>query len=439
LVVTRVWKRRGAENDDNEELHSAIIRILKGSLDWQRFPTFCAILIGGSTILQVPLQRLFARFAKSLSVIARDRLARWIAGFIAAWYGMRVLQQKTSEAFIERVPPNTYSATGELLRDRHFAGRTMDLTLFAVIRALDVIVGELWSWRRTTRTSSGTWTKRDDRISSLTDPALFAASSALIMWCWTYLPERLPRAYNKWITSAAQVDFRLIKALRLFQWGQLQYGRDTGQSELITGMCRDYGMPLEWGDPTKSIPFPCEIVHMGTGANCEKHAVRRFFKGFGTALSMYGSINLVLQLRSPSVKGARRAVLTSLRSSAFLGAFIALFYYGVCLARCRVGPRILGTDVKAAQRIDSGICMGTGCALCGWSILLENEGRRKDIALFVAPRALATVLPRRYEKKHQWRETLAFALSAAVVMTCAQENPARIRGVFGRVLGRVLR
>ena len=215
------------------------------------------------------------------------------------------------------------------------------------------------------------------------------------------------------------------------------YGRETGQAELITSVCRDYGWPLVWGDPTKSIPLPCEIVHGGTGPSCEWHAINRFVKGFMTAFAMYGSINSVLFFMKPSVKAAKRAGLTSVRSSAFLGTFIALFYYGVCLTRCRVGPKLLGSDAKTCQRIDEGICIGTGCAMCGWSLLLENESRRKDIALFVAPRALATLLPRRYEMKNQWKETLAFATSAAVILTCARENPKRVRGVFGKVLATV--
>ena len=346
----------------------------------------------------------------------------------------------------------------------------MDLTLFAVVRALDVVVGELWARRKAYKLSVGRWHKSDELVGYFADPALFAGSCALIMvslspvlntfsaidvpicgigherrrtnsplqWSWVYLPEKLPRAYNKWITSAAAVDARLIKALRLFRWGDLVYGRDTGQSELITSMCADYNLPLIWGDPTKTIPFPCEIVHMGHGPSCEWHAVTRFWKGFATALAMYGGINSVLFFFRPSRAAFKRAVITSLRSSAFLGSFIALFYYGVCLARCRLGPKIIGRDAKAAQRIDGGICIASGCALCGWSLLLENEGRRKDIALFVAPRALATALPRRYEMRLQWRETAAFAVSAATIITCAREKPARVRGVLGKVLGNVL-
>lgn len=40
--------------------------------------------------------------------------------------------------------------------------------------------------------------------------------------------------------------------------------------------------------------------------------------------------------------------------------------------------------------------------------------------------------------QNQWKEQLAFAFSAAVVLTAAQERPERVRGVFGRVLNSVI-
>ena len=152
----------------------------------------------------------------------------------------------------------------------------------------------------------------------------------------------------------------------------------------------------------------------------------------------YFPLALAMKLRKPSRKAFIQALLSSSRSSTFLGVFIMLFYYGVCLGRSRVGPRILGTDTKSRQRIDGGICVGTGCFLCGWSVLIETASRRKDMALFVAPRAMATVVPRRYPIEMQWRETLVFAASTAVVFTCVMENPQRVRGVFGRMLNTVM-
>jgi hypothetical protein len=278
----------------------------------------------------------------------------------------------------------------------------------------------------------------EELVSKLTDPAVFALSCALIMWSWIYAPSRLPRSYNKWIASAAAVDQRLIEALQRCRNGDLTYGLDNGQAPLLQAMCADYKWPLDWGDPAKTIPFPCDMVHMGCGPSCEYHALSRFYRSFWWSMATYLPLNLALQLRKPSAKNIIRAFLSASRSSAFLGAFIAFFYYGVCLGRTRLGPHIIGKDAAARTRIDGGVCTGTGCFLCGWSVLIENAGRRKDMALFVAPRAMATLLPRRYSLGKQWRETLLFAASTAVVFTCVLENRSRVRGVLGNLLGRVL-
>src|SRR6187402_2367657 len=99
------------------------------------------------------------------------------------------------------------------------------------------------------------------------------------MWAWIYSPDRLPRSYNKWIKSAA-VDDRLLVALQRCRWGEIKYGTETGQAHVLQDMCKDYKWPLQWGDPAKTIPYPCEIVHMGAGPNCEIHAIKRFFRSF---------------------------------------------------------------------------------------------------------------------------------------------------------------
>lgn len=273
----------------------------------------------------------------------------------------------------------------------------------------------------------------------LTDPMVFAASCGLIMWSWFYHPDRLPPSYNKWITSAASVDLRLIEALRRCRSGVIRYGTDTGQAPLLGSMCADYKLPEEWGNPATAIPFPCDIVHMGCGSSCEYHALSRFCRAWKWSIFTYLPLALAMRLRNPNPKNLVRAVLSASRSSAFLGAFITLFYYGVCLGRTRLGPRLLGRDTNCRQRIDGGVCVASGCFLCGWSVLIETASRRKDMALFVAPRAMATVLPRQYPAEKQWRETLAFAASTAVVFTCILENPRRVRGVLGGLLEMVMR
>ncbi|CAK7567012.1 MAG: hypothetical protein SEPTF4163_004969 [Sporothrix epigloea] len=401
---------------------ASVRHILRSGLELHRFPAFCAALVGGSTLLKSK--------QTSKNIAASSSTKRTNDSTAAA-------TTRESLSITTAATKDTSSTTITI----PCAGRTLDLTLFAATRALDVIVGELWARRKERRVAAGSWTGLDTLIGRLADSAIFATSSALVMWAWFYVPSRLPQAYNKWITSAAAVDSRLIDALRLCRAGQLQYGKDLGpNARILEGMARDYKWPLQWGDPAATVPFPCTMVHMDCGPSCEYHALVRFLRSWRWSMTTYLPLSMLLVLRKPNrnLRGIGRALFSAMRSSVFLGTFITLFFYGVCLARSRIGPLILGKSVAARQAIDSGLCTAVGCGLCGWSILIERASRRKDMGLFVASRALATLFPRHYALDKQWRETLVFAASTAVVFTAIQENPKRVRGVLGKILKIVL-
>jgi hypothetical protein len=323
----------------------------------------------------------------------------------------------------------------------------MDLTLFTVIRALDIVVSSAWDRLPSERRSKL-------RVIPKTAPtALFCFSAATIMHAWFYTPLRLPRTYNSWISAAAELDRRLLLALRHARFGTWVYGKDTGMGPLLSSMCADYGLPEEKGDPAKTIPIPCELVHMGQGKSCEKHALWRFWRGWMFAAKMYAPLQLIVlarqawKLRRPGDKLRVRlplqvfvrAIVNMTRSSAFLGAFISLFYYGVCLSRTRLGPKIFSSKTVTPQMWDSGLCVLAGCLLCGSSILVEQAQKRLEILFFVLPRAAAVWFPRRYLPENRWREHVAFAVSAAVILTTVQENPGRVRGIFGKLLTRTLK
>ncbi|KAF2963203.1 hypothetical protein GQX73_g10365 [Xylaria multiplex] len=428
------WRKgRGLkkETQSQNSFITSLRHILCTGLDPQRFPTFCATLVGGTTLVDVLIRRLINQLKVKLSDVARRRLSIWISSFVAGWLSLRLLQSKKTKAFAE-----TKTIDDDKRETVRYAGRTLDLTLFAATRAVDVVVGELWSQRRQRRVSAGRWSWLDSFISNMADPSIFAASCALIMWAWFYAPSALPASYNKWISSAAAVDSRLIEALRRCRKGELRYGEETGQAPLLQSMCTDYRWPLEWGDPATTIPFPCEMVHMGCGSSCEYHALSRFLRSFKWSMATYLPLNLLA--RKKDLRGFRKALTSAARSSSFLATFITLFYYGVCLARTRLGPQFVKRGMASSQTIDAGVCVGCGCFMCGWSIFFEAASRRKDMSLFVAPRALATLFPRRYPLDKQWRETFVFAFSTAIVFTCVRENRNRVRGVLGSILGSVL-
>ena len=351
-----------------------------------------------------------------VSSYQRITLSRFTAAFAASWLSLSLLntterQKKASE----KAPQNlvfegsTRCINGarsipaaqplDTVKEQPLMGETLDLTLLVSIRALDTIVGDLWSHYKLSRISRSSWTSFGSIVSRFSDTGTFVVSSYLIMWAWFYLPGKLPRTYNEWIGEAAQVDCRLIETLRKARCGEFVYGRETGQAGLLQSMCEDYGWPLAWGDPAQTIPIPCDVVHMGIGPSCHRHAITRFFRAFKFALIMYLPIQLLAKARSPSMKSLKQAIQNALRSSVFLGTFISLFYYSICLCRTRIGPKIFSSQTVTPMMWDSGLCVGTACMTCGWSILIETPKRRQEFSLFAAPRAVATLLPRKYELK----------------------------------------
>ena len=367
-----------------------------------------------------------------LGAKALRRLSRFLAALIAALCSFSLLNKSSPSTSSERTneledgtPSQTPSDNDSRKRKREYkippglpplppaatlngqtfypqgiplAGKTIDLTLFAVVRAADAVI----QWHRKRHPARSRTARMADSIAA---PLLFAASSATIMHAFFYKPGRLPHGYVRWIERIAGVDPRIIAALRHAYYGNFVYGKDTGMAPLLGSLCAELGIPEELGDPAKTIPVSCDLVHQRAGLGCEAHALRRFWIGWVQAMELYAPLQAVLLLRTArrGKDAWRRAALAAFReaarSSAFLGAFIALFYVGVCGARTRLGPLVFPRRVVSAQAYDSGLAIAVGCLLCGWSVLLEPARRRTELMLFVVPRAVAVWLPRRYSKQ----------------------------------------
>lgn len=434
--------------------------VLTGSLAINRFPTSCAVIVGGSTILPRLLSDLISRVqrlpttrAAGILLEALKRRTTFLCAFLSAWLAFNLLNkddgwarkrarsrvlQNQAVSFADSPHQHHLPPPGQHM---HYAGKTVDFTLFSACRALDVLIITAWISTSDTRFHPDRTAPRLSRlVKRLADPSLFATSAAIIMWSWFYSPERLPKQYNQWISKVANIDRRLIEALRLCRRGELIYGDPATQDADLPSLCKELDLPQDWGTPAEVIPIPCELYHCGAGRSCEVHAGKRFATTFKLAMRIYLPLQLLSLFRRFSLTRERVTSLLkdAARSSSFLAGFVALFYYAVCLARTRLGPKIFSNKTVSHQMWDSGLCVLAGCLACGWSIMFEKAGRRQEIASFVAPRALATLMPRVYDKRHQRREQFAFAVSVAVVMNAMEQRQHHVRGVLGRILEGVL-
>jgi len=432
--------------------------VLTSSLSINRFPTSCALIVGGSTLLPRLLRSLLLwlrqraplyLIVRLLSVIIRE--ATLVSAFASAWVAFKLLNRdegwarRRANSPTGQVRPTFDSPNQHHLPppDYHvqYAGKTIDFTLFAFCRAIDVVAISAWiSCRGSSFHPVRVAPQLTGLLKTLADPWVFSTSSAVIMWSWFFAPERLPKSYNQWISKIAEIDSRLVQALRLCRQGDLVYGSSTTEDADLPSLCKELDLPQEWGNPAVIVPIPCELYHCGAGKSCEVHAGKRFWKSFSSAMRLYLPLQSISLLRRPrfDYKRMLNVAASAVRSSSFLATFVSLFYYAVCLARTRLGPRIFSRKTVTPQMWDSGLCVLAGCLACGWSILLERASRRQDIAFFVAPRALATLLPRVYDKRYQRREQIVFATSVAIVMSAVQKKHHNVRGVLGKILERVL-
>ena len=376
------------------------------SLSLGSFPSFCALLVGSYTVIQWSLLGLFQRFfgllhahhglwniASRVSCLGSSRL---LAGFLASCLCIELLNR-------ENTPNSTLQAAAIVQKKvpttSRLAGKTVELTTVAAVRALDTAMRYIRTSAQTIPRTLTTQRMKTYRSSRGADTLVFAISAGAIMWSWVYAPQKLSREYKKWIQKAAQIDGRLLEVLRLCRNGSFVYGSPSNR-DVLRSMCIESKWPLEWADPMVTIPVPCEMVHMGLGgSSCVGHALLRFIKALKFALAMYVPIQLAVKLRSTSQKNLQTVVVDASRSSLFLATFISVFYYSVCLSRTIIGPRLLRRNAESHQRLDSGLCIGAGCVSCGWGILFEDSRKVSEVSLFMAPKAVGLALPKSYKRE----------------------------------------
>lgn len=223
---------------------------------------------------------------------------------------------------------------------------------------------------------------------------MFWLSSWRVMWCWFYLPTRLPPSYNRWILALARMDPALLDILRLIRSGEYVYGKapSTEVAVLCAGIAGKMGREAGMVNPAGIRRLDCGFVHGRYDGACEVHSAKRWVYALVDALKIYLPVHFVPQVlfnlralaRAPGAVFGH-TLMAAGRSSTFLATFVATIYASVCLVRTRIPKLFPGVDPIVW---DDGLCAGLGCMLCGLSILIESKRRRREMSLFVTTRAL---------------------------------------------------
>lgn len=282
------------------------------------------------------------------------------------------------------------------------------------------------------------------------------------MWCFFYEPERLPRSYNKWIMTLANIDGRILGALRALRSGAWSYRRHhSTQPDILSSLSRDLGYPEKWGDPALlpayggaeanaawkalGVPgrhglggIPCELVHGGvTGGSCTANTAIRGAEAFAEAFALYLPVHFlpIILTRPRTLLHAPRlfrTLLSVLRSASFLSTFVSSIWLAVCLTRTLFLARLFPWISHDVWDGPFG-CTFAGSLVCGGSIWIEQGRRRGEIALYVLPRAIRACLPEKLlrsgSRAMKYAERLTFVLSLSTLLTAANHRPDSLRGL----------
>lgn len=391
------------------EIIPRVVKILVNALNTSKFPMFAAKLVAGINILEPLIYKVLKRSQVSSGPVELLFLSTLTSSFISSFISFPKFQNHI------------------LTYGRYY---TLDLTLLVCTRALDTALSATLA-----KYSEGT------KLGKLVDgnAILFIVSLSFIMFSWFFRPHALPPSYRKWITSAANMDQEIIDALKHLRDGTLKYGERCEHETILDTYCERYGVDKSRGSLILNQPLECTTVHAFKTESCELHALWRFVRGFSFAIKIYGPLNgLMLLFPMKNQKMSQRllyALKSSMRSSVFLGAFISFYWYGVCLARRRVLPKLFPNEPMT--KWDDTYAPTFGAIACGFSLFIESVQRRKELALFVAPRALGTVIPLEPTLRNLRIESVVFSISLAVLVACSKSDPKNVRGIFGKGLKQV--
>lgn len=204
--------------------------------------------------------------------------------------------------------------------------------------------------------------------------------------------------------------------------------------------CTQLGLPYAYGDPLSG-RIDCSVIHEGNPYGCEVNALNRFYKGFIKVFPVYLSVHLApplffrtARLLENPGQSILHILFASVRSSTFLGTYIAIIWYSICAVRTRLGYQVLNIN---QTRLDDTLGPLVGAMLCGLSLLVESKHRRGEMTLYVVPRALFSLTERLVSPlkqgrpwEHsvaQWVETTTFATSVMIVLNAVYKDKSMVR------------
>ncbi|KAG0042941.1 hypothetical protein BGZ83_012011 [Gryganskiella cystojenkinii] len=256
------------------------------------------------------------------------------------------------------------------------------------------------------------------------DAALFALASGQVLYAYTMQPDSIPPEYLKFMLNTARVPAEALA----FNRARVR-GFPVDVSQVQAFVKRFKGTPKNLATVATLTEYtdiiPCAVLHPSIDS-CTVNNAERFVQVTKNILSVYATLNfvplLVLRMKrllKDPVNILSRTSFNTLRSSIFLAVFVAVYQSQICGHRNLVKWGLWKGNSKYLYWLFGVTCSGA-------AIMVEQESRRAELAMYVLPKAAESLYKILYQKnwikgvKH-W-EVMMFSSAMSLIMSFYQQE-----------------
>ncbi|KAJ7168305.1 hypothetical protein C8R43DRAFT_1158470 [Mycena crocata] len=286
---------------------------------------------------------------------------------------------------------------------------------------------------------------------------VFAVACGQIMYAFTMRPDTLPRSYINWIQGAGRLSADGVKinhhAVRDHTVDLPSLDKIMARADVTPANITALTALREAALAGSDVPHyaPCYVLHPAL-TSCWSVPLDRFFDVFKWMLPVYSALHFLPSIlfrwrvfRADPGRVLVRAGMGSMRSSAFLGAFVVIYQSANCFknqlhARLMASP--LMRKLLPQRLVDLLISRGSFWVpgfLAGLSLLIEDQRRRAELAMYVLPKGMesAWVAARGRGlvfRTGNWGESALTGLAMGMVMSIYQNDPEHLSGLVRKIM-----
>ncbi|KAF9406971.1 hypothetical protein BGZ94_002885, partial [Podila epigama] len=250
------------------------------------------------------------------------------------------------------------------------------------------------------------------------DAALFALACGQVMYAYTMQPDSIPPEYLKFMLNTARVPGEALAFNRARVRG---FPVDVQQVQALVKRFRGTPKAMETVSALTEYTdiIPCAVLHPRYDS-CRINNAERFYQVTKNILPVYATLNfvplLVLRLKrlmADPVNVLSKTSFNTFRSSIFLAVYVVIYQSQICGHRNLVKNGWMQSNNKYLYWLFGVTCSGA-------AIMVEQESRRAELAMYVLPKAAESLFKILYQKNwikavRHW-EVLMFSFSMSLIM-----------------------